>query len=43
MKIVLQRVSESRVLVDDVQIGAINQGLMLLVGVHEDDTAEQMQ
>jgi len=43
MKVVLQRVSEASVSVDDEQIGAINQGLMLLVGVHEDDTEEQMQ
>ena len=43
MKIVLQRVSEAAVLVDDVRIGSINRGLMLLVGVHEDDTEEQMQ
>ncbi len=43
MKIVLQRVSESRVLVDDVQIGAIEQGLMLLVGIHEDDSRQQME
>lgn len=43
MKIVLQRVSEASVLVNNEQIGSIGNGLMLLVGVHEDDTEEQMQ
>lgn len=43
MKIVLQRVSEASVSVDSERIGAIDHGLMLLVGVHEDDTEEQMQ
>jgi len=43
MKIVLQRVSEARVLVDDVQTGTIEQGLMLLVGIHEDDDRQQME
>ncbi len=43
MKIVLQRVSEASVLVSNEQVGAIDHGLMLLVGVHEDDSEEQMQ
>lgn len=43
MKVVLQRVSEASVLVKNERIGAIGHGLMLLVGVHEDDTADQMQ
>lgn len=43
MKVVLQRVSEASVSVDKKEIGAINKGLMLLVGVHEDDTEEQME
>ncbi len=43
MKIVLQRVSEASVSVQDERAGAIGPGLMLLVGVHEDDTKEQMQ
>ncbi|NIT56170.1 MAG: D-tyrosyl-tRNA(Tyr) deacylase [Aliifodinibius sp.] len=43
MKIVLQRVSEASVSVKNERVGAIGHGLMLLVGVHEDDTEEQMQ
>lgn len=43
MKVVLQRVSESSVSVDNERIGAIEQGLLLLVGVHEDDTEKQMK
>ncbi|WP_138431095.1 D-aminoacyl-tRNA deacylase [Fodinibius saliphilus] len=43
MKIVLQRVSKASVTVDDVRIGSISDGLMLLVGVHEDDTKEEME
>lgn len=43
MKIVLQRVSEANVWVDNEQIGSIKDGLMLLVGIHEEDTEEQMQ
>lgn len=43
MKIVLQRVSEAIVLVEDEQVGTIEKGLMLLVGIHEDDTESQMQ
>jgi D-tyrosyl-tRNA(Tyr) deacylase len=43
MKIVLQRVSEASVSVQNERVGAINHGLLLLVGVHEDDTEEQMK
>ena len=43
MKVVLQRVSEASVTVDNEQIGAIDHGLMLLVGIHEDDGPEQME
>ncbi|WP_445664035.1 D-aminoacyl-tRNA deacylase [Fodinibius sp. AD559] len=43
MKIVLQRVSQASVSVQEERVGSINHGLMLLVGVHEDDTEEQMK
>ncbi|NGP87134.1 D-aminoacyl-tRNA deacylase [Fodinibius halophilus] len=43
MKVVLQRVSKASVTVDDVRIGEISDGLMLLVGIHEDDSEEQME
>lgn len=43
MKIVLQRVSEASVSVNNEQVGTIGNGLMLLVGIHEDDTEEQMK
>lgn len=43
MKVVLQRVSKASVSVENEQIGAIKNGLLLLVGVHEEDTAEQMK
>src|SRR5699024_4822362 len=43
MKIVVQRVSEASVQVENEQIGKINHGLMLLVGVHKNDQREQMQ
>lgn len=37
MKIVLQRVSEASVLVEEEQIAKISKGLLLLVGIHQDD------
>ncbi|MCD9856236.1 D-aminoacyl-tRNA deacylase [Epilithonimonas sp. JDS] len=37
MKVVLQRVSEASVKVDDEIVGKISQGLMLLIGVDEND------
>ncbi len=43
MKVVLQRVSEASVLVGNEQIGAIKKGLLLLVGIHENDSRDQMQ
>ena len=38
MRAVVQRVSQARVLVDDREIGAIQQGLLVLLGVGEHDT-----
>lgn len=41
MRIILQRVSQARVTVDGTTVGSIGKGLLLLLGVHRDDTAEQ--
>ncbi|MCL2182968.1 MAG: D-aminoacyl-tRNA deacylase [Chitinispirillia bacterium] len=38
MIIIAQRVSSSSVAVDGKIVGSINKGLMLLIGVHKDDT-----
>jgi D-tyrosyl-tRNA(Tyr) deacylase len=43
MKVVLQRVLEASVFVNKKQISAVKQGLLLLVGVHEDDNEKQMK
>ncbi len=40
MKIVVQRVSEASVKVDEKMVGSIQKGFMLLVGIHEDDEKE---
>lgn len=39
MKALIQRVTQGRVTVDSATIGAIDQGLLVLVGVDPDDTA----
>jgi D-tyrosyl-tRNA(Tyr) deacylase len=43
MKIVVQRVKEASVTVGNEITGAIEQGLLLLVGIHEDDTDDQLK
>lgn len=43
MKVVLQRVKSASVTIEDVVVGAINQGYLLLVGVGPDDTKEDVQ
>ncbi len=43
MKFVIQRVSEASVLVEEKQIGRIDNGLLLLVGIHEDDSEEMVE
>ena len=40
MRIVLQRVKSASVSVDDVVVGKINQGFLLLVGVGPEDTSD---
>jgi D-tyrosyl-tRNA(Tyr) deacylase len=41
MRIVLQRVSRARVVVDQEEVGAIGPGLLVLLGIARDDTAER--
>ena len=43
MKVVLQRVSNASVSVDNERVSSIDHGLMLLVGIHEDDSEQEMQ
>ncbi|MGN8225416.1 D-aminoacyl-tRNA deacylase [Gracilimonas sp. BCB1] len=43
MKAVIQRVKSSSVMVDNEITGAIDQGLLVLIGIHEDDTPEQLE
>lgn len=43
MKAVIQRVKSSSVMVDNEITGAIDQGLLVLLGIHQDDTREQLE
>lgn len=43
MKVVVQRVKSASVKVGNQICGAIDKGLLLLVGVHQEDTEEQMR
>ena len=43
MRVVLQRVREAQVVVDGETVGAIEQGLLLLVGLGAEDTEEDLQ
>lgn len=43
MRIVIQRVKSASVTVDGRVTGAIKHGLLLLVGVHQDDSDEQLE
>ena len=42
MKIVIQRVQKASVAIEDHTVGAINQGLLLLVGMGPEDTREDL-
>ena len=42
MKIVVQRVKRASVTVDGNVTGSINQGLLLLIGIHESDSKEEI-
>ncbi len=43
MKVIVQRVSSASVMVGNEITGAIETGLLLLVGIHHDDTNEQLK
>lgn len=43
MRAVVQRVSSSKVVVDNEIIGSINKGLNVLVGISKEDTTEDLQ
>lgn len=43
MKAVVQRVKSSTVMVENEIKGAISEGLLVLLGIHEDDSKEQME
>ena len=43
MKVVVQRVKSASVTVGNEIIGVIDKGLLLLVGIHQDDTKEQLE
>lgn len=43
MKIVIQRVQSASVVIEDCTVGAIKQGLLLLVGVGPEDTKEDLE
>lgn len=43
MKVVLQRAKDASVRVNNEEVGAIAAGLVLLVGIHEEDTEEEVE
>ena len=43
MKIVIQRMQSASVVIEDSTVGAIKQGLLLLVGVGPEDTKEDLE
>lgn len=43
MKVVLQRAKNASVVVNKKEVGAITFGLVLLVGIHEEDTEEELK
>ena len=43
MKVILQRVSEASVTIDDKKVASINNGLLVLLGIVSDDIADDIQ
>ena len=43
MRVLLQRVAEASVEVDEAVVGAIGRGLLLLVGIHDSDTETELE
>jgi len=43
MRVVVQRVREAAVKVENEETGSIENGLLLLVGIHEEDTGEELE
>ena len=43
MKFVIQRVLESNVKVDDVEVGRIGKGFMVLIGIKQGDTKKEAE
>lgn len=43
MRAVVQRVSEANVAIDRQVVGEINQGFMILLGIHEEDTLKDVE
>lgn len=43
MKIVIQRVKDANVVVDNKVVGSINKGFVLLVGIEQEDTVEDIK
>ena len=43
MRAVIQRVSEASVTIDQQIVGAIQQGYLILLGIHEEDTVEDVE
>ena len=42
MKVVIQRVSKASVTINEVKVASINKGLLILLGIVEDDTQEDI-
>ena len=40
MRVVIQRVSESAVVIDDTEVASINKGLLILLGIEMEDTKD---